>query len=312
MWRMVVWGTERDMSARSRWCRDPVFCPAQLVSFLKSSAVGRTWACNMGREITLTVIGSVAQRAFAEARLMPVVLECVRCLALDTRPVHVTFCDACGDRLLPATPGGTISSEHVNGGMCMGTFMGVLVFRRQDAEKVLVHELLHLFDVDTPLRSLPSELQAHVARPLSGMWATISSTASTVCLSEAYTDAVACVVFCGLERARAHAVQVAVRVLCHFGMGRRPFLESTHVFSYYIVKAAMLVHARGFLSLLRSNGLTPKDPQRVARFMETGLRSLTFQAVAKSKVTRTMSMSMSMAMTDGAPGMVSFSHLQLK
>lgn len=302
---MVVWGPERDVSARSRWCTNPVFCPTKLVSFLKSGAMGRT--CVMTREVTLTVIGPATQRMFAEARLMPVILECVRSLAVDKRPVHVTYCDACGDRLLPARHADTISAEHVNGGMCMGTSMGVLVFRRQDAEKVLVHELLHLYDVDTPLRGLAPEVQAHISRPLPGMWGNV--TLSTVSLAEAYTDAVACTVFCGLGRARPHALQAAARVLSHFGMGRRPFSETTHAFSYYIVKAAMLNDGEGFLSLVRSNGLTPKDTQRVVMFVETGLRSLAFRGATKAAA-RTPSMGM--GMTDGAPGSVTFLHLQLK
>lgn len=171
-----------------------------------------------------------------------------------------------------------------------------------------MHELLHLFHVDLPLRNLANDIQAQVARPLSGMWGQVQSTSLSVTLAEAYTDAIACVVFCGLVRARLHAVKAAARVLAHFGMGKWLFSESSHVFSYYVVKAAMLVNTKAFVTLIRSNGLTPKDPLQVVSFMEASLRSPVFRAAVGAVSSR---QSRDVRMTDLSPSKVSFSQLQL-
>lgn len=296
------------------------FCPTRLVSLMASRARGNTAILSPsgGRLVTLTVVGGgERERAFALRRLAPVLLECVRVLTTLTRQhdkvmhVHVTYCNACPARIFPPSPAMALTSEHVNGGVCMGETMGVLVFRRQDAEKVLIHELLHLFGVDAALREVPGLVEARVVGPRPGMWG-VRVGSLPVHLSESYTDAVACLVFCGdRRRAAACAVERATRVMAHFKMGGTPFLESTHAFAYYIVKAAMLVHAEEFVALLHAMR-TPLIPAkgaevtRVVRFMEKCLRSVAFgEAVASSKATLVPGNGLSM--TDGQGAAFAFS-----
>lgn len=273
----------------------------------------------LSESLTITVIGGGnAERTFALHALVPVLSECVRVLSSATHtaiPVHVTYCNACGERLLPAVMGEAIGSEHVNGGISMDHNMGVLVFRRQDARKVLIHELLHLFKIDAPLRDLSVALEARAIRPHRGLWATRRGSIH-IGLNEAYTDAIACVVFCGdIERAKTHAVAAAVRVLAHFGFGELPFTESTHAFSYYVVKAAMLVNGDEFASLLRHmrDGLTPDDPAQVIKFMGKSLRSVAFRSALSFEIERheraPEAGARHLRMTDGRPGLVSFSKL---
>lgn len=269
--------------------------------------------------VTITVIGGGHRdRLFAQRHLVPVVLECVRVLQVisGARPVHVTYCNACPARVLPMKQATTLTSENVNGGVCMGTWMGVLVFRRQDAVKVLIHELLHLFGVDEALRSLSPQVEAKIIRPCRGLWGERKGTLP-IHLSEAYTDAIACLIFCGDHlRARACAVDRAARILIHFGAGRVSFREDTHVFSYYVVKAAMLTHAPEFVSLLHTfkMQLVPNESEvpSILNFMDRTLRSTAFHNSLHNRM-RELQMSgafdKDLSMTDGQRGWIRFSEV---
>ncbi len=160
-----------------------------------------------------------------------------------------------GARRLPAEASSAISPEHVNGGVSQ-RFVGddsraFVVYRRQDMEKVLVHELLHNAGVDDPAsfeacRDASLRVQARHAVTCGG---------TGLRLSEAYVDALAVLVHAAARsRTRSelsgnlasvvdHALCVAARVVNHFGRWRWPatgISETTHAFAYYVAKAALL------------------------------------------------------------------------
>lgn len=309
---MVIWDAERNVLARSIWCNgNSTLCPTRLSQFMRSRVEGKTMTM-MDESVTLTVLGSRAEREFACRTLKPVLIETVQALtkSMRRRPkvVHVTYCDVCGDRILPDRAGSLITSEHVNGGISMGDTMGVLVFRRQDAVKVMIHELLHMFEVDKALQRLTDADEQHVIRARQGLWQTRQGMLGTrVALSEAYTDAIACIMFSGsVLRARRHAIHAAKVMLAYFGWGSMPFKESTHAFSYYVVKAAMLVHSEELIMLVRSqtDGV-PMDVKDVVRFMERSLRSTRFSEVMRSRWDKLLG-ERRIEMTDGKPA-----HVQL-
>lgn len=316
----VTWGPERDPSARLRWCAAGPFCPTRLITLLAGPAIGSTAILSKPANpsypmVTLTVVGGGArERGFAESVLIPTLMECVRVLATAVGglgAVRVTYCNACPARELPARRGTIITSEHVNGGICTGPRDGVLVFRRQDAAKVLIHELLHLFGVDAPLQGLSPRVEARIARPSPGLWGEVIGSVP-LHLSEAYTDTLACLVFCGdPDRAKTCAMERACRVLRHFDMGRKPFLEATHVFSYYIVKAAMLLHAEAFVGIIHgfTSPLVPRasvEVTRVVEFMGACVRSSTFRDAITRGCLRLTPSGNSLSMTDGLLGRIRF------
>lgn len=271
-----MWGRERDVSARRQWCsHGHKYCPNALVTFLqKKHLCGKTMCVQ--DTVTLTVLGTTVDRKYATNRLVPVLRSTMRVLAVtgaSVSQVHVTYCNACGPRELPAHAGSIITSESVNGGMSMGSSMGVLIFREEDAQKVLVHELIHLYGVDTYLRRLPSHVEAHVARARKGFWGSVIS--SGVALNEAYTEAIASILHHDdIARARHQAVSVAKKILAHFGWGAQPFRESTHVFSYYIVKAAMLVNSKALVEIMKNGKASQHE---MVKFMDASLRSRRFR-----------------------------------
>lgn len=165
-------------------------------------------------------------------------------------------------RRLPSEPMAYIMPEHVNGG---ATFMRdprpIIVYRTEDACKVMIHELLHYFGQDH-----------HLATKISGGLETIYNTRFGVdgpnrLMSEAYTDALACylhAVFCNrsVNAERRHIYRVAVRLLLYFGRSRGqldhptpPFREKTNAFGYYVCKAAIWMHLDEFLKLF-----SPESP----------------------------------------------------
>lgn len=264
-----------------------MYCPSGLLALLNDgNQVGMTMTVSDGH--TLTVLGDAKDRSYAKRRLVPVILMCLRRFGRGRKEVHVTYCDACGDRVLPAKHGTPLASEHVNGGVTMDRDMGVLVFRRQDAQKVLVHELMHLFGMDESIRGLDSTLEKRVVRDRPGLWSWRGSKNPVpIALSEAYTDAIACIIYCDgdLVRARQHAVSTASKVLEHFGWGTLPFSETTHAFSYYVVKAAMLVSldTNGMAAMLRP------AKTGIVGFMDRSLHSVEFRdslLVARSLIGR--------------------------
>lgn len=308
----LVWRGERDHASRMRWCQPPTYCPKKLTAFLKSTVQGSTAFLHRDvtseSAITLTVLGGAQERLFAQNTLSPIIVRLVKHLKRSgmSTQVHVTYCNACDARFLPSVRGARLTSDHVNGGMCMGEDMGILVFRKQDAVKVLVHELLHLFNKDSPMRNLPKHIESTVVRSCKGLWRDRKG-GVPVGLNEAYTDAIACLMFCGdVDRARTHAVHMATKVLAHFRFGELPFLESTHAFSYYVVKAAILVRAGDFIRLITDRTF-PLDPSVMLMFMDDCLHSEEFKTyiqIESSHVSISRSKNMGIEMTDGKPNKI--------
>ena len=174
------------------------------------------------------------------------------CLPMREKEVRVTFVSHQAKRTLP--PVGTpLAADHVNGGVTFMADEGVLVYRMEDARKVLVHELLHLYGYDSHIRGSTSvekkvmdtfNIQLQPSGP------------KHLGLSECYIDAMACFLhaaWVGRWKRRAHRAaldkhiaMVATRVASHSGIlsfpwpaGSIKFREATHAFSYYICKAAL-------------------------------------------------------------------------
>jgi hypothetical protein len=177
------------------------------------------------------------------------------CLPNRPKEVRVTFVAHPAKRMLP--PAGTpLAADHVNGGVTFMADEGVLVYRTEDARKVLVHELLHLYNYDTSLRGNIAVEQTVVDTFNIQL---LPGGPKHLGLSECYIDAMACFLqaaWAGRWTRRAHRAAldrhisgVAARVAAHSGVfsfpwspASRRFREATHAFSYYVCKAALWGH----------------------------------------------------------------------
>lgn len=184
-----------------------------------------------------------------------------------------------------------LGPEHVNSGYTMMMMQHVVVYRLEEAEKVFIHELVHLWGLDalllndaqvdivekcTPTCEAPFQIQpkTHIGA------------------REAITDAIAiiahtafCVAHRRIPKTRADAMTVqnehimnqAAKVLRIQGFKSleelrvRPYFEDTHVCMYYVIKAAILLRWRKFEKACES-----RDVVDMVEFVKVAVTSVTF------------------------------------
>lgn len=194
------------------------------------TAFSRRWPCPVADDL---------------AALLPRALAL--CPRLTSR-LEITYLDLPWRRRLPRKLGQPLGAIHVNGGITMyprweGQPVRVLVWRREDAPKVLLHELLHVHGVGSTLTDIQG--QGSGWRPA---------------LAEAYVDALACFLWAvsaegpGIQ-AQAQAIRRGAALVAAWPS--RIDSEKTHAFAYYIVKAALWQDLPRFLEANPPNAPPP-------------------------------------------------------
>lgn len=212
------------------------------------------------------------------------------------RRLVVTYLPCDAPRMLPSHShshsqiGGGLDPVHVNGGVTWrardGTTADVLVFRREDAVKVLVHELLHAhgwgesISPDTHAGAEAGRalaLACGVRRgPRSQQPKRSPGSGWVIALDEACVEAAACEVaarWAGGEaawrRARARAGTIAKAAVAHFAAARAgEWRETTHAFAYIVGRwALMSASASGSV-------VDPIDAPEIARTIAKGMARL--------------------------------------
>ena len=151
------------------------------------------------------------------------------------------------DAKVVVDPQQPLSCEEVNSGVTDSSAAKtiVLLFRRQEAVKVLVHELVHALGKDV-LRNRDGEAGARLAAEV-GLASSVP-----VLLNEAYTETLASFLYAtlisrgepsatrvALDAMKRHFLAQAEKVLCVYYSPTRGMAQRTHVFEYYVVKAAL-------------------------------------------------------------------------
>ena len=222
--------------------------------------------------------------------------------------VHIVLVNSPQLKTLPKD--GKFTSEHVNSALCM-FHHGILVYRQEEMVKVLLHELVHYF-----MNYLPEAPSKDVARIAN--WFNIEErTSMGLALSECYTDMVACwlishfLVLYGSDKWKETTSQQSfenqvkrVLVLQHTFMLRQVHRirdvyvsEATHVFCYYIAKAAVFGNVHHCIEQWHPSQIA-KDANLIKdfyRFVVECVASPTFVKEVK-KATRNMSSSTSLRM----------------
>lgn len=174
-----------------------------------------------------------------------------------------------GKKFLPKD--GIFKSKHVNSGV---TFFSpfdcdVYVYRKEEMAKVLIHEMIHFFDVDAKHvdHEVESELHRHFC---------MSDRVDVVNVNESFTDTMACMVHTCLCAATSSPydsissylkdVHLLIRqehdfmrrqahqVLKHVDYDPRCSSkngEETHAIAYYVIKSLMFDHLDEFYRLMR-------------------------------------------------------------
>lgn len=149
-----------------------------------------------------------------------------------------------GRKALPARRGGEIGVDHINTGVTTWAYDGscrVLVYRREDLEKTIVHELLHCYGIgewcndDAIVQSLCRDKAADYGLE------------TRLLPAESVVDALAIYITAGmtdvpLDECVDLTLATLARIVDHFG-GRR-WREGSNVFCYVAIKLALLRDAQ--------------------------------------------------------------------
>lgn len=222
---------------------------------------------------------------------VPLLRQALSILWLYGRQVkssNITIYDTALTKHLPRTAGEAIGARHVNSG---ATFTystqpsQVVIWRREEMTKVLAHEVVHSLQLDAPRISKKLEhkffdiFRISANRPLLP--------------NEAYVESVANILNCfyislatgaslqrSLDVERRFAVYSTARVLAHYGFDDPSQLlrsvptatpdiqQDTSVFSYYVLRAALLFNVDAFIAFGGQAETFPCFPSRTGAAAE--------------------------------------------
>ena len=296
----LVAATPARMSELRRWLSDDVVGSRFMPGFVTVPAL--EWPVYEARwsrpttGVRLTVLAEpgpgrlASAERFVRDELLPALLSTVAMLRSYSeawrRPdVDVYYVDTTThDRRLPLSPGSPVMPEHINGGVTMHVTGRVLVYRREDAGKVLLHELLHLHGLDRALQlGHPS-----IERRLRAEFGVVAvDPTCPLGIYEAYTETMACYLRAiwvahargnkspasALRRVASQVMTIADRTTAHFG-GTLAYVEGTHCFAYVACRAALW--RPPYLDRMLAAyppGRPPSDAEAFAAFLTEALRA---------------------------------------
>ncbi len=189
------------------------------------------------------------------------------------RSLRVVLMPVRAPKRLPKKPGMVLGVNEVNSGYAWkvpgrGEHCTIVVYRKEDLNKVLIHEMVHCWDLDFKrydpridrFYATQYNLRLHekaVVHPF-----------NKLALNEAFTEVIACylhaavyVLFTGssrtnkeaalskaLSREGRHYIDVASKVMAY--LATPGATQGTHAFAYYVCKAAMFRNLEGFFNAL--------------------------------------------------------------
>ena len=189
----------------------------------------------------------------------------------------------CNKKKVKPEDGRDLTSEHVNTGVTF-TYFGqdygeIIVFREEEMIKVLLHELIHFYDLDDKRVESSKESQLNNMFGLKGR---------SININESFTDTLACIInvvtFCALkchdqgcnysgflkECKRVfkieynHILKQSLNILIYNGykingnafVPTRTIQETTSVTSYYVLKAIVFSNIDSFLKYVVTTNFT--------------------------------------------------------
>lgn len=261
------------------------YVPEFVSSDVVRSVSGGTRLSRGSTQVALVDAGDVCRVTTVDvdmvAFVMAMAVPCISsALGSELASLTIVLCLTDGQpKRAPADEAGSAwRADHVNSGLSVvsanGRIATVLVYRREEYVKVLLHELLHSHGLDRHLHSPDAGCRAQLAHIDAAICEAFSirtlPTRGQLRLGEALVDAHAMAMHVLLSaalrtissstapRGRKYAGEVeacyaatlaASDRACAIVLSRlqhatataaRPFVEATHVFAYYVVKCALL------------------------------------------------------------------------
>jgi hypothetical protein len=177
-------------------------------------------------------------------------------------------------KTVPKQEGYILNEDNVNTGVCEynNGERRIIIYRIEDIEKVLLHELIHYYSIDFHFynaghdENFMTKYKIEVSKPY-------KNKVNPLCLYESFTEIVSCyghiLTYClfnnmlkeeqinrVLKNERQHYMMQAAKV---YKYGK--LKENTHVFSYYICKAVVFNNLQRFLKLFKGIHDIPRSSQ---------------------------------------------------
>lgn len=141
-----------------------------------------------------------------------------------------------------------LSSFEINSGLRFSSDNTILVYRKEEAAKVIIHELIHAFELD---------INVNVQFQNKNL---IIKSNVPIRFTETYTELLASILYTEYTRTTSrkeaftslfrHFEKQADKVMCIYGMGD-VFLQNTHVFEYIIAKHAFCSHVNSLKRIMK-------------------------------------------------------------
>lgn len=185
--------------------------------------------------------------------------------------INLALYNSLEKKMLPIEKGEILSPVHVNSGLTDGRC--IFVFRKEEMLKVILHELIHYYGIDYD-SSLYKTLEDNLKKR-------VGLESNNMALSECYTETISTLMMVGYNIAcdlSLHDFRVAYAasmnkmivysgtIACRIMQYQEVFTENTHVFAYYVAKAACLHNLDEFLAFLNEDYVLRKDDAKIIKF----------------------------------------------
>ena len=196
---------------------------------------------------------------FNMKQYLKVALQLIRLPSNHRTKVNVRIIDTLERKYLP-TKEASIDAEHLNSAYCYPNSnqndLNIVIYRREEVNKVLIHELLHLFNT-LPFSSFESLEKLESELEMEKSYETIQETLS---VNEAYVELNALLVHCNviahktgkrvseiIESEYSFSTEQVKKLLAQqnttinvITTGQLKWNETTHAFSYFVLKHILL------------------------------------------------------------------------
>jgi hypothetical protein len=182
----------------------------------------------------------------------------------------------------------------------------ILIFRREEWLRVLIHETFHFLGLDFSAHVSARDASTYI---LTGWWRALPSTLD-LCVYESYCDVWATLfqvllisstpsaIHRAIRAERQHSMFQCAKILCFYGFSLKDlcqrerklaYQEKTPVLSYYILKSVAMYFLDDFLLLFPGQFAFPAEKRAIyvyANFLVQGLQQPTYQREIQKQQTR--------------------------
>lgn len=207
-------------------------------------------------------------------------------------------------KVFPGKSGVVLGEDNVNSGVTIFNEddRHIIIYRKEEIYKVLLHELIHAYQIEFH-RYDPSIDEYFMHTFGITVQEPAKNPRNPLALFESYTESLACYGYLlthtlfandgrlptevleeAMRKEQRHSMLIAAKVLRYGSL-----VENSHVFSYYVAKAAILAGFDGFLSFVQMHGIaltTQADQLAYMRFLKNVMENQGFWDRLKTLPTR--------------------------